>query len=377
MTTPGDRLRIAYVVHDYHRRGGHSRYVAELATRFRNDHDIHIYANRFDESDSDRLHFIHVPAIRSSALSTVLSFFLPATLLLKTGYDIVHSQGFCGWQQDITTCHFIQEAWFEHLRVAQNGVLNWRQKLVKYSLRWLERSAFRSSTRRVIAISKMIQNDLATYFHRRRGVEVIYHGVDLETFHPRNRPIWRETIRRELNVPEETCLAIFVGNPDKGAAPAIRAIAGVPNLILAIVSGADYRRYRELAAELNVTDRVRFCHATPHVQRYYAAADLFVFPTVYDPYGMVISEAMASGLPVITSATAGASELIESGVEGFVISPAWDVEQIRETIARLVQDTALRERVGSAARSKIEAYHWDAVAERTMQLYREIVASRR
>src|ERR1051326_7525213 len=66
------RLRIAYVVHDYHRYGGHSRYVAELACRFRRDHDVHVFTNTVDDADRDGITFHHVPAWRRNALTTVL-----------------------------------------------------------------------------------------------------------------------------------------------------------------------------------------------------------------------------------------------------------------------------------------------------------------
>ena len=368
------RLRIAYVVHDYHRRGGHSRYVAELVSRFRYEHDIHIFANHIEEPNSEGLTFHHVPALRSTALSTILSFFLPATFLLRGHFDIIHSQGFCGWQQNITTCHFIQDAWFDHLRVAQGGRLSWKQNFFRHLVSWLERTAFRSTTRKVIAISKMIRRDLQTYCYRRRGVDLIYHGVDLETFHPRQRLIWRDVIRRELKVDHNQYLVLFVGNPDKGVAPAMRSMARIPNVIFVIVSGARYDRYSTLAQELAILDRVRFCPATSHIERYYAAADLFLFPTVYDPFGMVITEAMASGLSVITSPTAGASELIDSGIDGFVTRFTWDVDEITNYVQRLLNNPALRRRMGEAARSKIEAYTWDGVAEKTMRLYQDIAA---
>jgi UDP-glucose:(heptosyl)LPS alpha-1,3-glucosyltransferase len=370
-------LKIAYIVHDYHRRGGHSRYVAELVDRFKQEHSIHVFANQIEEPHPEGITFHSIPAIRSSALSTILSFFLPAVFLVRGRFDIIHSQGFCGWHQDITTCHFIQDAWFDRLRVAQGGHLNWRQKLFRYLVSFLERTAFRSQTKRVIAISKRIQEDLKTYFHRSKGVDVIYHGVDLETFHPRQRDPWRQLVRKQLGVDDGACLVLFVGNPDKGAEPALRAMARIPNIPFAIVSGARYDRYRQIAQELGITDRVHFCPATNQVEKYFAAADIFLFPTVYDPFGMVITEAMAAGLPVVTSLAAGAAELIDPGIDGLLTKDAWDVDQITSEVQKLVDAPGYRMQMGNAARKKIEAYTWDSVAEQTMAIYREIVDNHR
>src|SRR5947209_3547486 len=80
--TPG-RLRIAFVVHDYNRHFGHSRYVAELASRFRRDHDVHVFANTFEESDPAGITYHHVPAWRRNALASILSFVVPGTLLVR------------------------------------------------------------------------------------------------------------------------------------------------------------------------------------------------------------------------------------------------------------------------------------------------------
>jgi glycosyltransferase involved in cell wall biosynthesis len=87
---------------------------------------------------------------------------------------------------------------------------------------------------------------------------------------------------------------------------------------------------------------------TNSIQRQYAAADIFIFPTFYDAFGMVITEAMASGLPVITSGMAGAAELIDNGVNGFVVEPAWNVAAITQCLSRLREDPMLG-KMGSRA----------------------------
>src|SRR5262249_1644899 len=110
-TQPPRRLRIAFVVHDYHRAGGHSRYVAALATRFKRAHDVHVFANPFEEPDPAGITFHRVPAWRANALTCVLSFTVPATLMTRGPFDIVHAQGFCGLRQNVVTAHICQGAW--------------------------------------------------------------------------------------------------------------------------------------------------------------------------------------------------------------------------------------------------------------------------
>src|SRR5271170_8007913 len=97
------RLKIAFLVHDYHRSGGHSRYVAELATRYAKEHEIHIFANRIVDDGTPGIQYHHVPAWRANAFTTVLSFALPASFQVRGHFDIVHSQGFCGLPGNVFT----------------------------------------------------------------------------------------------------------------------------------------------------------------------------------------------------------------------------------------------------------------------------------
>src|SRR5262249_54992925 len=112
LLTPPPRLRIAFVVHDYNRHLGHSRYVAELATRYNRAHDIHIYANTFDEPHPQELTFHRILAWRRFALTSCLSFIVPATLGVRGNYDIIHAQGLCGLRHNVATAHFCQPAWY-------------------------------------------------------------------------------------------------------------------------------------------------------------------------------------------------------------------------------------------------------------------------
>lgn len=189
------RLRIAFVVHDYNRHGGHSRYVAELATRFRRDHEVHVFTNTVDDADAAGIAFHHVPAWRRNALTSILSFIPPATLRVRGRFDVIHAQGLCGLRHNLATAHFCQAAWFHAL--TREGVrLTGRQRIFKNLVTGLERQALcQPATRRVIAVSERVKADLAAFYGRTTGVEVIYHGTDTTTFHPDNRDRCRASIR--------------------------------------------------------------------------------------------------------------------------------------------------------------------------------------
>lgn len=364
------RLRIAFVVHDYNRYVGHSRYVAELAGRYRHDHDVHVFTNTVDDPDTAGLTFHHIPAWRPNALASILSFVVPGTLGVRGRFDVIHAQGLCGLRHTVATAHFCQAAWYAALE-RQGQRLSWRQHATRGLVSGLERRALcQPQTRRVIAVSELVRANVAEYYGRTAGVEVVYHGTDVDRFHPDNRNRFRTEVRSTLGIPDDRFVALYVGDVKKGAAAAVRAVAKTPGVWLVVVSGSDTTDVRRAAAEGNVTDRVIFHPHSKRIETFFAAADVFVFPTVYDPFGLVITEAMASGVPVVTSRAAGAAELITPGVDGFVTDQPWDADAIAAHLAALRDSPPLCESVSLAARRRVEPLTWDRTAAETLAVYR-------
>ena len=100
-------------------------------------------------------------------------------------------------------------------------------------------------------------------------------------------------------------------------------------------------RYRELAASLGVADRVRFLGLQPEPARFYAASDLFVLPTRFDAFGMVVLEAMATGIPAVVTAAAGAVQVIEHGVTGARVADAKDAAELATACSSFRKCTTL------------------------------------
>jgi UDP-glucose:(heptosyl)LPS alpha-1,3-glucosyltransferase len=374
------QVKIAFVVHDYHRAGGHSRYVAELANRFSRTHEVHVFANTI-EPDAAEIHFHHVPAWRLNALTTIFTFILPATRLLDGGFDIVHAQGLCSLNYDVLTAHICNRAWYQARRETRTAV-GWKERVVDRLFDSLvspvEKWLYRSSTAApVIAISEVTRRNLSKFYRREAGVSVIHHGVDGSLFKPANRRLYRTEVRAQLGLAESEFVFLFVGNLRKGALFAIQALQHLKEGKLLLVSPTPPNDYERAVGQLGLKGRVIFCSPTETIERYYAAADAFVFPSPYEDFGMVISEAMASGLPVITGREAGAAELIEHGREGFLLENPADAEEIAGYLRRLMTEPELGRAFGLAAREKTESYTWDAVAERTMDVYRQVLAARR
>jgi UDP-glucose:(heptosyl)LPS alpha-1,3-glucosyltransferase len=376
MTPTERRLRIAFVVHDYNRHMGHGRYVAELASRFKRDHEVHVFANTFEEPEPSGITYHHVPAWRANALASIVSFVLPATVMIRGRFDVIHAQGLCGLRQNVITTHICQPAWFDAAdRYA--GQAGWRKRIFREFVTRLDRLVMRPwAAARFIAPSYRVRDELNRYYRLTDEVRVVRHGTDTEAFHPRNKSRWRGAIRAELGLSESDFVALYVGDLQKAMPAAIRAVARAVDVQLVAVTRSDPLPYRPLAAEEGIVDRCRFAPATANIEPYYAAADVFLFPTYYDAYGLVLAEAMASGLPVITSRAAGGAELIEHGVSGWLTRDPWDASEIAGGLRALAADRELRERIGAAARTAIESCTWDEVAEQTLCVYTEALADR-
>jgi UDP-glucose:(heptosyl)LPS alpha-1,3-glucosyltransferase len=367
-------MKIAFVVHDYHRTGGHSRYVVELAERFSRDNEVHVFANTFAKDGAGSVQFHRIPACRLTALTTILTF-LPATRGIGRGFDIVHTQGLCSLQSDVITTHICNRAWFNARKRIERKLLL-KDYVFEATVSPLEKQLYSNLSPRVIAVSERVRQDLAVCYGRTAKVNVVHHGIDVTQFTPSNGKLWRNAVRSQFGLAQSDFVFLFVGDLRKGAAVAIEALAHVPKAKLLLVSRTPSDPYEQVAARLGAGDRVLFSPATPHIERFYAACDAFVFPTPYDAFGMVIAEAMASGLPVITSREAGAAEWISNGIDGILLDSPADPGELSRHMMHIAQDPQTSRALGEAARSTAEHHGWDSVACATMQVYTTVLADR-
>ena len=235
--------------------------------------------------------------------------------------------------------------------------------------------------RAVICNSDMVRGQI----RRRFGVAddkllLIRNGVDLDRFRPPTADE-RARARTALGLEPSATVFAFVGSgfERKGLSAAIDALARTPAASAAtlLVAGTDRRagRWRAQATRSGAADRIRFLGGVGDVRPLLWASDAFVLPTLYDPFPNAVLEALACGLPVISSTGSGASELIRDGVNGYV-SDALDVDAIAAAM-RALADPALRDRMARAARASAEPWSLAALAEALIGLYRGLIESGR
>ena len=196
---------------------------------------------------------------------------------------------------------------------------------------WIEDAPYRGrNLHKIIAISDMVKQDIIRWYKiSENQIVVVYNGVDTERFHPRNRQ-FREEIRRRHGIADELVI-LFVSNNFrmKGLGFLIKALAnmkreGISSSQVFGFGEGSPGPYIRLAKKEGVAGEVIFAGSTNEPEKYYGAADLLVHPTFYDACSLTVLEALASGLPVITTASNGAGGIITEGQEGFVISDPRD-----------------------------------------------------
>lgn len=352
-------MNIALVVHDLHDHGGHSLYTKILADELSHRHEVAVFANSCERPVDARWESRHVRAWRGSALACVQTFplGLRSQSEVLSGYEIRHTQGYCGGQPNVVTAHICVAAYLDSLRH-----VSLRHRLSLRLMAGAEARFYRRYEGRVITISNKVARELKEHYQVGGPISVIPHGVDAARFDSGNRERYRAAVRRQLGLADDKTLALYVGDLTKAHAFLKELAAAAPDVQLAIVTHS--RAYHWTAPN------VRILPPTNEIERYYAAADAFVFPTTYDAFGMVLLEAMAAGLAVFSSDRAGGAELIDNGADGFVTPlDKW----VESTAARLL-DRALLQKIGLAAAATARRHQWSSVVTAVEQLYREVAA---
>lgn len=240
-----------------------------------------------------------------------------------------------------------------------------------------ERNLFCSpQLRAVICNSQMVKKEIRHYFGLPdRTLHVIYNGVDIQNFSPELK-CHRESIRRQFSIPQEATLFLFVGSgfERKGVNQALVAMAQLPSTSCLMVAGKDKRleKFMRQAKALGIADRVYFLGAQQDIRPFYGAADALVLPTLYDPFPNVVLEAMASGLPVITSTQCGAAELIAQGGNGYVCD-ALDTLALAESM-RALMNIEVKHRLADGSRSTALSMSQEVLGEKLLGLYRGLLA---
>ena len=372
-------MKAALVIGRYDGGGGGAERWTDRHARFllAQGVEVHLIASRFVDPPS---HAICHHVAKGWGAGRRLRFAERVEQICRReGFDVVHDMG-DGWHCDFFMPHHgtrasTLERNLDVLSPAARRLQDWAYRWAPRYLEFaeLERRQYAAeSNATYIAVSQMVKRDM----QRRYGVpaeriRLVYNGVDARRFQPRRgeaRPAawpWSDRVVHLLAAHNFEL---------KGLASLVRAAArlraeGAP-VGLAVLGSGRPGPYRRLARRLGCEDSIVFLGNQPDPLPFYQSADVYVQPTYYDPCSLVVLEALACGLPVVTTRQNGASELLTDGLEGAVLDDPRDVQALADAMRRYL-DGEERKKAGQAARRLAERCTLARNSSAILNLYRE------
>lgn len=378
----GRRTRVAIVAHSVDARGGEQRVLHELVTRFPEGLEVVVFSTELTPSLRSRVEWRRVRSpLRPAILRFVLFWIQAGVGLARTRADLVHANGALVPNRiDLATVHFCQAGYREaagSLAPRDIPLIRRANTTIARAL-WLagERWCFREGRIRVLLpVSRGLGRELTRHYP---GIPVRVTPIGVETERFGRDGSARLALRAAEGVAPDELVVLFVGGDwdRKGLAAAIDGLAdalrrGAGSLRLWVVGRGDETRFASYARTAGIEERVRFFGYRDDTERFYAAADAFVFPSNYEAFPSVALEAAVVGLPIVATPVSGVEELIGDDEAGFRVAATGPA--IGEALAAIATDGALRARLGAEARGRAAPFTWDRAAESVLEIYEELL----
>lgn len=380
-------MKLCIVTHSLIKGDGQGRVNYEVACEaIRRGHHVTVLASKIAPELEKHLsiNWVTISAKVPTELMRNMVFAYKSTNWLRKHrqqLDLIKANGAITWaDSDVNAVHFVHNSWLKFSQLEATATNNktifnpylflynsYQWLYTKLNARW-EKQAF-DNTKIVVAVSDKVAEDLREIGVPQDAIRVISNGVDIEEFSPGNGGS-----RQTWNLPDGVPLAMFVGDirlPRKNLDTVLKALVEVPDLHLAVVGVTDGSPYLQLAKSLGLNDRVHFLGFRRDVPSLMKAVDFFVFPSRYEPFGLVITEAMATGLPVITASCTGAAPLITPEA-GIVLPNPDDSKALAEAMQKLSVNPDLRSNMGRTAREIALQNTWKSMAQQYVDLFEEI-----
>lgn len=380
-------MKVALVLEQFDaRRGGLEQWTARFANELiLRGHQVHVVASRFGPES----HSMPIVAHPLGEVGPRLAFAeAAAAKLLTLDVDVIHDMG-AGWYCDVFHPH--GGSWSS---VTERKMLlkpRWMRPVKRWVDRLLRRQReyhallsrqYADHGQLLVALSQTVSDDFRE-FHGvpDERIRIVYNGVDPDQFSPTHQAEYRQEYRRQLGVDDRTLLALIVAHNFrlKGVPALLQAVSqlhreGLP-VHLAVVGGKRFRPWRRMATRLGIERAVSFLGPKDPTVPYYAAADVYVHPTFYDTCSLVVLEAAASGLPIITSRLNGASELMSDQTEGRLLWDPADADELTRLMKGMF-DESRRHSMGVAAREMALRHTLRRNVEEILAVYGEVIGSR-
>ena len=377
-------MRIALSFPDVNRRGGVERVVSEAANYLAaNNHEICLIARSVEPGILDRrvTHYaVTDPRLWKVSLG---EFALTAPKVFESITPPIDVHGAFTTASAVGGVLWVQAvhlAWMQIARSTRGMSGRLRQAFNPFHrvALSLERSIIGGRRyKKLIALTPAVAEDLKRlYSVPETDIVVLPNGVNPNEFsisdHSR-----KLVARRELGLPFDKPIILFVANETqrKGFVPLLQALASIRDSqahILAVGRLGGMKQWQKTLLQFGLQDRITFTGPTSNAALAYAASDLFALPTIYEAWGLVIVEALASGLPVVTSRLAGAAEAIREGETGYLLSEPHNASEIAVMLRRLL---AGEHADAATIAASIERYHWSKILCQYEQILMDVAAT--
>ncbi len=365
-------MRIALVFPNCNRQGGVERVVLEAANYLsRRGHRTHLLANNWDDALLDpqvACHYIASGGMSSWRLATFARRAVRAARQIDPIPEVFAGFGVQSPARSVTWVQSVHQSW---IHISQRhrafyGRMRQRANPFHATVLALERNYYgKRRYRKLIALTDTVKSDLMRYYNvPEDDIEIIPNGFSPSEFSAARAEARRERMRRKLRLASDQKVIVFVANEleRKGFGPLLEAFGRLRDdrAVLMVVGRVNPSGYSGQISRLG-DHRVRFMGSSGEVADFYAAADVFALPTQYEAWGLVIVEALASGLPVLTSRLAGASVAVEEGTTGLLLDDPRDPTEIVAKLSRLLNwSPQSRARISES----VSGYSWDQILPR-------------
>jgi UDP-glucose:(heptosyl)LPS alpha-1,3-glucosyltransferase len=343
--------RIALAIEEFSRfKGGAESYASSLASSLvLRGWEVHLFGRSWDGGPPEAtFHRIGIPTFLPSWVEMI--FFALRHRRMVKGQDFNVVLGFGNTiYMNVYQSHGGVHRFSTSRKVfsVQNSLLRLVKRMLialspKDKIRqWIESAPFRIEPRpKIIAISEMVRDDIASFYGiDKKEIELIYNGIDTERYHIGLRDRLRLPMRERLGIKEGEIAFLFISYElrKKGIGPLIEAAVQLKKsdhrgFKLVVVGQSPTRSLITSIARLGLEETAIFIGPTKSPEDYYASCDVMVLPTFYDACSLAVIEAMACGLPAITTTANGAAGIITHGVNGYRISHPPDSAEIAEAM---------------------------------------------
>ena len=378
--TKRDRPIIALAAHRVDGTGGMERVCAELIRRAADRYRFVLISADVDPELREVVEWRRISMPRRPASALYLTYYARAALALKR--EEAHLRHAVGAlvpnRVDLATVHFCHAGYLQRTgrktppdAAPARKANTWLHRTISIAA---ERRTYGNRRAAVLAaVSEGVARELRAAYPE-ADVRITPNGVDSQRFKPDARV--RSRMREALGLPPSSFVALFVGGDwaRKGLDPAIRAIAAMSEDLdprLLVVGEGDRGRFAALAASVGAAERIQFVGSVESPAEYFSAADVFVFPTVYEAAPLVVLEAAASGLPIIAPPVNGVEEFVADRVAGIPVERT--AESVGAALARLAATPRERAVLGVRARRLASRFSWEASVAATCEIYDELL----